>query len=539
MVNRPSGGYPGVGGNNRPGGGNIGWGNHHGDNLGLVNRPNYGGNNFGGNTYNNTSYQGGNNNYSNNNGGGWGGGYSSGYNGGVNINNNIVNGGWSGGGFEGGGGGGYGGGWGGGYGGGGWASPYYGNWYRGNSASSFWTGLGVGALSSFGASSLLGLGGYGYGYSGVASPLYDYGAYSYFPTWSASNYGSWGLGSVASDWLYSGYTNPYYSTYLLTQPATTAPVVYDYSQPINVATAAPSATIVDSTEQVFSAARDSFKAGDYQRAVDLSDQVLTQTPNAAVVHEFRGLSLFALKRYDEASAVAYAVLSAGPGWNWSTLVGLYPDVDTYTNQIRALEGFVRSNPGSASGQFLLAYHYLVQGHEDAAAAQFEKVTRLEPKDQLSASFVKALKKVSEAAPMASAAPPQAPVPPGPAPASGASAQPPAAKGNDQPSTQSQSATAEPPPPPPASMAGTWTAKPAPEVTIVLKLTKDGAFTWEVDSKGQKQIIEGKAGFKDGTLALVQPNGPPLAGKVTEDGPDKFVFAPPGANDKDKGLTFTR
>ena len=104
-----------------------------------------------------------------------------------------------------------------------------------------------------------------------------------------------------------------------------------------------------------------------------------------MVHEFRALTLFALKRYDEAAAVDYAVLSSGPGWNWSTLVGLYPDVDTYTNQLRALEAYVRSNPNSAPGQFLLGYHYLVQGHKENAGAQFEKVVQLQPQDQLSAS----------------------------------------------------------------------------------------------------------------------------------------------------------
>ena len=44
--------------------------------------------------------------------------------------------------------------------------------------------------------------------------------------------------------------------------------------------APPDAAVTESTEQVFSAARDSFMAGDYQRALDLSDQVLKQTPNA-------------------------------------------------------------------------------------------------------------------------------------------------------------------------------------------------------------------------------------------------------------------
>ena len=151
------------------------------------------------------------------------------------------------------------------------------------------------------------------------------GVYNYLPTWGVSNFTGWGLGSYATTSLYSSYTNPYYATVVASVPAQTT-VVYDYSQPINVTSTPPDASVAESTEQVFSAARDSFKAGDYQRALDLTDQVLKQTPDAAVVHEFRALCLFALKRYDEAAAVDYAVLTAGPGWNWSTLVGLYPDV---------------------------------------------------------------------------------------------------------------------------------------------------------------------------------------------------------------------
>ena len=54
------------------------------------------------------------------------------------------------------------------------------------------------------------------------------------------------------------------------------------------------------------------------------------------------LVLFALQRYDEASVALYAVLSIGPGWDWPTLVGLYPDVETYTAQLRALELTLRN-----------------------------------------------------------------------------------------------------------------------------------------------------------------------------------------------------
>ena len=514
--NRPGGNgggvqWPGTGGGNRPGWANNrpGWANNR---PGWANnRPGSGNGNWGiggGNNINSGNTIVNNNNNSNYwMGGGWGGGrgYSSGYNGAVINNINYGGGGW----------------------GGGYGSRYYGNWYRGGwGGNGFWAGFGTGALTSFGLGALgsvLGYGGYGYGYPSYYS---GYGVYDYFPTWGASNYTGWGLGSMASNWLYSGYTNPYNAVVIAAQPAQTT-VVYDYSQPINVTADAPNPATESSTEQVFSAARDAFKAGDFQRALDLTDQVLKDTPNVPVVHEFRALCLFALKRFDEAAAVDYAVLSAGPGWNWSTLVGLYPDVDTYTNQLRALEASVRTNPNSPSTQFLLGYHYLVQGHQDAAASQFEKVTQIQPSDQLSASFVKALKKVSE---QPAGQPAQVNVAATEQPA-GATA-PPAQPAAEQPQQP------EPPPPPPASLVGTWKAQPSADLSIALTLQADGQFAWEVDSKGQKQTLTGQAGYKDNTLALLQENGPPLVGKITEEGGTKFVFTPTG-DQKAPGITFIK
>ena len=50
------------------------------------------------------------------------------------------------------------------------------------------------------------------------------------------------------------------------------------------------------------------------------------------------MSLFALGQYDEAAVPMYTVLSNGPGWDWTTLAGLYPSVDvyTYTCALRAI-----------------------------------------------------------------------------------------------------------------------------------------------------------------------------------------------------------
>ena len=105
-------------------------------------------------------------------------------------------------------------------------------------------------------------------------------------------------------------------------------------------------------------------------------------PNDAVLHEFRSLVLFALNNYREAATAAYAVLSAGPGWNWTTLSGLYQNVADYTTQLRALEAYVKENPSSSDAHFLLAYHYLTTGFPDAAQKQLRDVDKLTPNDRL-------------------------------------------------------------------------------------------------------------------------------------------------------------
>jgi tetratricopeptide (TPR) repeat protein len=136
--------------------------------------------------------------------------------------------------------------------------------------------------------------------------------------------------------------------------------------------------VVTQSVTSFDAARDSFKAGDYTRALDLTDQAIREMPNDAALHEFRALVLFALQRYDEAAAALYAVLAVGPGWDWATLSGLYPSVAVYTQQLRALENYCSQNTGSAPARLVLAYHYLTQGHTLAALAQLKQVATLQP-----------------------------------------------------------------------------------------------------------------------------------------------------------------
>ena len=142
---------------------------------------------------------------------------------------------------------------------------------------------------------------------------------------------SWGYGSSLYGMGYMPYTNPYYAEPML------AGAGYDYSQPIDTTIAPPEDAVAAPAVSSFDAARDSFKQGNYDQAFQQAGEALSKTPNDSDLHEFRALCLFALGRFDDCAAALYAVLSVGPGWDWTTLIGLYPDVETYTGQLRPLK----------------------------------------------------------------------------------------------------------------------------------------------------------------------------------------------------------
>ncbi len=156
----------------------------------------------------------------------------------------------------------------------------------------------------------------------------------------------WGINRAAYGFGYWGYENPYYTE---SYPVG-GDVVIDYSQPIVIESAAivESAPVVETaavgvTEGApapgitdFDAARDAFYRGDYAAALASTNKALAAMPNDPIIHEFRALVMFAQGKYQEAAAGLYSVMSVGPGWDWTTLSSLYPSVDTYTKQLRAL-----------------------------------------------------------------------------------------------------------------------------------------------------------------------------------------------------------
>ena len=333
-------------------------------------------------------------------------------------------------------------------------------------------------------------------------------------SWYQRPWGWWGAGywagaayaTIPWSWGYWPYYNPYYTGGVVADGFS-----YDYSQPIVVAqtvalppNAPPGLTAEDQAKPLLDAARSSFMQGDYPAALAQVDQAIALVPNDTVLHELRGLVLFALGRYKESAAAVYAVLSAGPGWDWTTLSGLYPNVDVYTTQLRALEQYARTNPTASDAKFLLADHYLTSGYTDAAAAQLKEVVRLNPKDQLSAQLLASISTPETAEPVAPL----------------------------QPAAPTQPATA-------AGLVGNWTATRADSAAIKLTLAGDGKFTWALNQNGKPQQFSGAYTVADNLLVLKQGDKPMMVGQVTLTGNDHFNFKLAGDNPSDPGLTFAR
>jgi tetratricopeptide (TPR) repeat protein len=372
-----------------------------------------------------------------------------------------------------------------------WAGDYHGDWYHGAWAGGSYAGGWGNMWSNYPAAAAMGV------------------------TW-------WGASRMANAFGMGSYNNPYYgagggggggydySQPLVTYQQQTAEQQTAAAQPAAAPATpeAPEAALPPGVNQagldLFDQARAAFSSGDYKQALDLCNQAIQQMPNDAVLHEFRSLSLFALKNYRESAAAAYAVLSAGPGWDWTTLSGLYGNIADYTAQLRALEAFVKKNAKSSDGHFLLAYHYLTAGHTEDAQIQLREVNKLTPNDRL----VRQLLGLS-------------------------------ASGDDQqPST-------EPKPPPDADslllaeqLVGVWTAGGSGGAKYQMTLNNDSSFAWKFTSGKKSDEIKGAFAVDQNNLALEVDDGSVMLADVALSG-NQLKFKVIGGDETDKPLIFSK
>jgi tetratricopeptide (TPR) repeat protein len=190
------------------------------------------------------------------------------------------------------------------------------------------------------------------------------------------------------------------------------------------------------------------------------------------------------------------------------LIGLYPNGDVYTAQLRALEEYIRANPNDAAAHFLVAYHYLACGHNDAAATQLREVVKLNPQDTLSAQLLQGLTDKGTA-PISAVAP--------------------AANLNQAPAKPMTA----------ASLTGSWKSTRPDGSSIALTITADGKYTWKYVQKAKTQEFSGPYTVADNLLILKQNETPMMVGQVTSLGENSFNFKLPGENPSDPGLTFSK
>jgi uncharacterized protein (TIGR03066 family) len=256
----------------------------------------------------------------------------------------------------------------------------------------------------------------------------------------------------------------------------------------------------------FEMARQAFFRGDYPGALAATNKALAAMPNDPIIHEFRALVQFAQGKYQEAAAGLYSVLTVGPGWDWTTLSSLYPSIDIYTKQLRALEDYIRQRPQATDARFVLAYHYLTTNNKDAATGQLKELNKQSPQDPLIAQLL-----MMTAGPEALGVAPPA----------------------------EDTAVPDVPAVPAADLVGNWTAKGERNTKFAMELSKDGNFSWTYTEKGKPQTVKGVYAVDGNVLAMEPESGGVMLAEVTQPKSGGFDFKMLGAPPGDKGLKFVK
>jgi hypothetical protein len=375
---------------------------------------------------------------------------------------------------------------------------------------------------------------YGDWYSGYAPGYWDQSdsLWDNYPVAAAAGLTWWGANALGYQFGYSDYSNPYYTEEMpayynepiltesypaapveITNQTTVAPSNQTNVAPSNQtnvapadqapAAAAPPPGVSSEALDKFDQARADFLDGQYDSALKLTDAAIAKMPHDAVLHEFRSLVLFALQRYAESAATIHPVLDVGPGWDWKTLSGLYANVDTYTQQLRALEAARDKDPKNAALRFLLGYHYLTCGFPEQAAKEFSRVVEQKPKDSVSTAL------------LATVSP------------------------RDAQQTQEAPSPETPKDVPPDSVIGSWSAQGQGKSHFAMNLGKDGSFTWGFTSGGRKQEVKGVFTVEANVLAMEPDSGGTMLAEVSLKEPNTLHFKMIGGKSDDPGLNFQR
>lgn len=335
---------------------------------------------------------------------------------------------------------------------------------------------------------------------------------------------NWVAGSTFFSAGLGKYENPYISG------RSGAPV--DYSLPVDT----EQFLLTDREPQALafgplSEAMDLMRAGNYSQALARFDGLVAQDPGNVALHELRSLALFGLQRFDEAAETLYAVLSVAPGSNWTTMIAEFGSLEVYNRSLGALREHLRTPQHTSAGHFVIAYHYLSQGHSDAARVHFQRASEGEPRDQVSRLMIDLLPDPK------SSGPPAAVIAETPEEAVSAVEQPPI-EDEDNVAEKQEELAAEVARAA-APYLGQWNSRGAAGEPISVEFLDDGSFRWKrggtppvFESEGRYEINSDMIGLQFATGALLLARiGKIESGQVVVEP----MRAPPGTAE----LTFSK
>ena len=255
------------------------------------------------------------------------------------------------------------------------------------------------------------------------------------------------------------------------QTVTVPAYTYDYSQPIDTQSAPPPEEVANPAVAKFDSARAAFGTGDYAGALQLTDEALKVLQNDATLHEFRALVLFAVGKYDLAAGPLYAVLSVGPGWDWTDHGRSLPE-HRRLHEPAPQAGGVRFRESEVDGRPFRPGLSLPDpgphrsGRESAQGRSWPWLPRTHSPLSSSSSSRRQQRHRTL---------------------------------RRQRPLRHRLAT----PAKQGNLAGNWTAHPAGDTTIDLRIGDDETFTWKVTAKGKPRQLTGKWSLTDNLLTLAQ------------------------------------
>jgi len=189
--------------------------------------------------------------------------------------------------------------------------------------------------------------------------------FGFFPWWGWGYGWPWWWWNGYDDW--GGYGDYGYVSYA---PAEDVPP--------------PTADQQQAASDYIAAGEQAFGAARYQEAIRDWQHALVDDPNNGGVVLLIAQALFAVGKYQDAAGAVQMAMQMLPENEWGVVAKnytqLYPNIQLYTDQLKALEKARDEKPDDPALRFLLGYHFGYLGYPKQAARELDKALDLQPKD---------------------------------------------------------------------------------------------------------------------------------------------------------------